>query len=86
MPVALDRRDRAYFRVAVFLPHLDGVATQQPTAPTYRFEILAGRLLAVCAHPVAAWRCSDPAGRLALVGGYTVAGYIVVLLTLAFRT
>jgi hypothetical protein len=45
-------------------------------------EILAGRLLAVCVHPYAAWRRLPRKGRFVLAAAYFAAGYIGVLATL----
>ena len=52
--------------------------------PRASLAILIGRLVAVWTHPVAAWRCADRAGRVALVSGYAVAGYAIVLTALQF--
>ena len=46
------------------------------------FEIVFGRWLAVCAHPVCAWRrCRTPA-RVLVVTSYFAAGYLGVLAAL----
>jgi hypothetical protein len=47
-------------------------------------EILIGRWLAVCVHPVAAWRTNSRSMRLGCVSGYFAGSYILVLLALAF--
>jgi hypothetical protein len=44
-----------------------------------RCEVLAGRTLAACVHPLAAWRCTVPSFRVLLLAGYFAAGYIVTL-------
>jgi hypothetical protein len=46
-------------------------------------EILLGRALAICSHPIAAWRSSSPRRRIVLVSGYFGAGYVGVLVALA---
>ncbi len=51
--------------------------------PSTRLEILTGRWLACCAHPVLAWRLQSRAWRVAVCGGYAVAAYLTVL-TLLF--
>ena len=50
--------------------------------PSKPMEIMIGRVLAVCAHPVIAWRVLSPSGRLVVCGGYAVAGYLTVLTVL----
>jgi hypothetical protein len=48
------------------------------TAPVHplvrRFEVLAGRSLAACVHPVAAWRMRARV-RVAIIAGYVAAGF-----------
>ena len=51
----------------------------QPASPT---EVFVGRSLALCAHPVAAWRLSSARGRLLVIAGYAAAGYMGVIDTL----
>ncbi len=43
---------------------------------------LVGRLLAVMCHPVLAWRCLRPSGRVALAAGYAGLSYLTALLAL----
>jgi hypothetical protein len=45
-------------------------------------EVLIGRSLASCIHPVAAWRTRSTRWRAVLVGSYLGAGYAGVLLVL----
>jgi hypothetical protein len=45
-------------------------------------SILAGRLLAVCVHPQAAWRVLPASGRLVLTTAYFGAAYVTVLVAL----
>jgi hypothetical protein len=55
-----------------------------PERPSTRLEILAGRWLAVCVHPEAAWRSRSRSLRLLCVSGYFAGGYIVSFLALQF--
>jgi hypothetical protein len=50
--------------------------------PSTGLEILIGRSLAACAHPVAAWRSGSRSARLQFFVGYFVAGYVLVFLSL----
>jgi hypothetical protein len=45
-----------------------------------RVEVLLGRTLAACIHPIAAWRYALRSFRVLLVAGYFTAGFIAVLL------
>ena len=40
---------------------------------------MIGRSLAACVHPYAAWRVSSRSGRLTILIGYAVIGYVAVL-------
>jgi hypothetical protein len=51
----------------------------------HRLEILVGRSLAICVHPIAAWHVRSLRYRCALVGGYAGAGYVAVLAALALN-
>jgi hypothetical protein len=53
-----------------------------PDRPSTRMEILIGRSLAVCVHPVAAWRSGSTAARLQFFAGYFVASYLLMFLAL----
>jgi hypothetical protein len=44
-----------------------------------RWEILAGRTLAACVHPAAAWHSTVRSFRVLLIAGYFAAGYIGAL-------
>jgi hypothetical protein len=46
-------------------------------------EIVIGRVLAFCIHPVAAWRVLTPPGRALVIGAYFVVSYVAVLTALA---
>ena len=54
----------------------------RPSTPA---EVMIGRVLAACAHPVLAWRVLSPSGRLVVFGGYAMAGYLTVLSVLLLR-
>jgi hypothetical protein len=48
-------------------------------------EMTIGRLLAVCAHPMLAWRRLSVSARIVVCGGYAAAGYLTVLALLLLR-
>jgi hypothetical protein len=48
-------------------------------------ELTIGRLLAVCAHPMLAWRRLSLSARLAVCGGYAAAAYVTTLTLLLIR-
>jgi len=54
--------------------------------PSTRGEILIGRSLAACVHPVAAWRSGSRSARAQFFVGYFVAGYVLVFLALLLMT
>jgi hypothetical protein len=62
--------------------------TQRPVTPgwrhepDYRVELMLGRTMAACAHPLAAWRLLPPSWRAVMVTTYAAASYLVVLTTL----
>jgi hypothetical protein len=43
-------------------------------------EVLFGRTLAACIHPIAAWQYDIRSFRMLLLAGYFTAGFIAVLL------
>lgn len=45
-------------------------------------EQFVGRLLALCAHPVAGWRVVSSGERGLVIGAYFAAAYVVVLAAL----
>jgi hypothetical protein len=45
-------------------------------------ELLIGRGLALCAHPLAAWRVLSAPGRAFVISAYAVGGYVTVLAAL----
>jgi hypothetical protein len=56
--------------------------TRRRTASS-RFEVLAGRTLAACVHPQAAWSCTVRSFRVLLIAGYFAAGYFTALAAIA---
>jgi hypothetical protein len=46
------------------------------------FEIVFGRWLALCAHPICAWRGRGTAARILVVTSYFAAGYLSMLTAL----
>jgi len=58
----------------------------KPDRPSTRGEILLGRSLAACVHPVAAWRSGSKSARAQFFFGYFVAGYVLVFLALLLMT
>ncbi len=57
-----------------------------PDRPSTKFEIVIGRSLAACVHPVAAWRSGSRALRAQCMAGYFVASYVLVFLGLLLLT
>lgn len=54
--------------------------------PSTRSEIFIGRSLAICAHPVAAWRTTIRSIRLVLFAGYFAAAYLTVFALMTLTT
>ena len=50
--------------------------------PSTGLEILLGRSLAACVHPVAAWRSGSRSARAQFFFGYFVAAYVLFLVLL----
>jgi len=50
--------------------------------PSTRVEVFLGRSLALCAHPVAAWRSGSTAIRLHFFASYFVASYVLIFFAL----
>ena len=46
------------------------------------WEVALGRWLALCAHPICAWRARSPRVRLIVVVSYFSAGYVGVFAAL----
>ena len=51
-------------------------------SPSTRIEIALGRSMAVCAHPVAAWRVLSKPRRVLLATFYGAVSYVSVLAAL----
>jgi hypothetical protein len=49
-----------------------------------KLEVILGRSLAACAHPSAAWRLGAK-GRIPILLGYFLAGYLLILVMLLSR-
>jgi hypothetical protein len=58
------------------------VTAIRTASPLERF---AGRLLALCLHPITAWRLTTVVERTLLVCSYTAAGYVAALACLLLR-
>lgn len=83
-PVAgLRPADQAHFLADVLLNCMDGMAAHSPSSSSHWHEVLLGRSLAACAHPMAAWQAKARSFRVLLLGGYFLAGYIAVLAAMA---
>ncbi len=50
--------------------------------PAGGMSILAARLLAVCVHPLAAWRVLPVSGKVVMATTYFSAAYLTVLVAL----
>jgi hypothetical protein len=59
------------------------MAAHSPSSSNHWHEVLLGRSLAACVHPMAAWQSKARSFRVLLVGGYFVVGYITVLAAIA---
>jgi hypothetical protein len=59
------------------------MASRRLDRPSTRSEIFIGRSLAICAHPVAAWRTTIRSIRLVLLAGYFAAAYVTVFALMA---
>jgi hypothetical protein len=59
------------------------MASRRPDRPSTRSEIFLGRSLAICAHPVAAWRTTIRSIRLVLLAGYFAAAYVAMFALMA---
>ena len=62
-------------------------ALARPRALSYKkrpvkWDILAGRLLAVCLNPYAGWRIGSSRTRVAIVATYAAAAYVTTLVSL----
>jgi hypothetical protein len=59
--------------MAAFLPCVPG---------SMSIDVLIGRGLALCVHPMAAWRVLSTPGRTFVVSAYAVGAYVTVLAAL----
>jgi len=59
------------------------MASRRPDRPSTRSEVFIGRSLAICAHPVAAWRTTIRSIRLVLLASYFAAAYVAVFALMA---
>jgi hypothetical protein len=57
-----------------------------PARASNRLEVLIGRSLAACVHPLAAWRSRARSFRVMLLVGYFAAGYVTVLVAITVFT
>jgi hypothetical protein len=55
------------------------MAFRAPARASNRYEVMIGRSLAACVHPLAAWRSRVRSFRVLLLAGYFTAGYLTVL-------
>jgi hypothetical protein len=56
---------------------------QSDDRPSTRTEIFIGRSLAICAHPIAAWRTTARSVRFRLVAGYFTAAYLTAFVLMS---
>lgn len=59
------------------------MASYSPNSASRRHEVLIGRSLAACVHPMAAWQSKARSFRLLLVAGYFAVGYVAALAAIA---
>jgi hypothetical protein len=59
------------------------MAAHPPSSGSHWHEVLIGRSLAACIHPMAAWQSRARSFRVLLVAGYFFAGYVTVLAAIA---
>jgi hypothetical protein len=52
------------------------------THPNNRGEVLVGRTMAACVHPLAAWHSRVRSFRVLLLAGYFAAGYLAGLVAI----
>ena len=60
--------------------------SRRPNRPSTRSEVFIGRSLAICAHPIAAWRTTVRSFRVVLVAGYFAAAYLTVFALMALMS
>ena len=59
------------------------MASHSPSSSSHWHEVLLGRSLAACIHPIAAWQSRARTFRVLVVAGYFAVGYITVLAAIA---
>jgi len=59
------------------------MASHRPSSSSHWHEVLLGRSLAACIHPIAAWQSRARTFRVLVVAGYFAVGYITVLAAIA---
>jgi hypothetical protein len=73
--------------LADLLLQIRSVSPQRKDRPATRCEVLVGRSLAACVHPLAAWRLARRVRvRLVIFAGYFAAGYAMVFAALMLLT
>jgi hypothetical protein len=63
-----------------------GLAAFLPFHATMTWDIALGRWLALCLHPICAWRMRSKTIRALVVTSYFAAGYVSALLVLMIRS
>ncbi len=59
------------------------MTSHTPSSSSRWHEVLIGRSLAACIHPMAAWQSRARSFRVLLVAGYFAMGYVTVLAAIA---
>ena len=75
----------AFPRKRPIISSIGVLATFLPFRAGMTWDIALGRWLALCAHPVCAWRVRSKRARVLVVSSYFVAGYAAALLALLIR-
>jgi hypothetical protein len=55
---------------------LGAMTSHPPRSSSQWHEVLIGRSMAACVHPMAAWQSKAQSFRVLLVAGYFVVGYL----------
>jgi hypothetical protein len=61
----------------------DAMTAHPPRSSSYWHEVLIGRSMAACVHPIAAWQSKVLSFRVLLVASYFVVGYLSALAAIA---
>jgi hypothetical protein len=59
------------------------MTSHTPRSSSRWHEVLLGRSLAACVHPIAAWQSRARSFRVLLVASYFAMGYVTVLAAIA---